>query len=57
MNENTHKDSQMELNRISIRKRLHTLLAYDAKEIFMGPPKPEDPRPGSCIKSLHRNRV
>lgn len=39
----------MELNS-NIQKRLHSLLAYDATEIFMSPPKPEDPRPGPVLK-------
>lgn len=49
----------MELNpRLpSIQKCLNSLLAYDATEIFMGSPKPEDPRPGPALKRLHRNRV
>lgn len=52
MNKCTHKDSQMGFNPSipSIQKRLHSLLAYDATEIFMGPPKPKDSRPGPVLK-------
>lgn len=39
----------MELN-TSIQKCLHSLLAYDATQIFLSPSKPEDPRPGPVLK-------
>lgn len=43
----------MELNP-SVQKLLHSLLAYDATEIFMGPPKPKDLRPGPVLKGSVR---